>query len=173
MSFGPVKVGDARVKLDLNDYKVEKEFKNRLIKAKFVPNSEQWVRDANNLLTPRARLAIMIYKTEPNVHIEFHNRTIVPQRRGKHFYAEIYVNLFDPDVLKIVENNTVVEKLHTYTDIKDKSKNTIMIDYSCSRYGLKISGLNDEYVSVGWKKPGPGDMNAPTWPLLGLQLMLK
>ena len=149
VSFGPVRIGDSRVKADLADFKVEREYKNRIVKADFIPGSVQWVRDSSNLLTPRARIGILIYKSTPDVHVEYHGRIIAPQKQGNHFYVEIYVNLFDPGVLKVVDNNTVIEKLHTYSDIQNKHKNTKLIDYSCVRYALKLSGLDDEYVSVG------------------------
>ncbi|MCO4794878.1 MAG: hypothetical protein KC493_14255 [Bacteriovoracaceae bacterium] len=177
VSFGPVRIGESRVKADLADFKIEQEFKNRLIKASFIKSSIQWVRDDHNLLTPRARLGILIYKTNSNIHLEYHGRVIIPQKQGKYHYIEIYINLFDPGVLKIVEDNTVIEKLHTYTDISDKTKNTKMVDFSCVRYGLKITGLNDEYVSVGCRieRTGVWGQEKPylavTWSATNIELV--
>lgn len=177
VSFGPVRIGKSRVEADLRDFKIESEFKNRIVKAGFIKDSVQWVRDSFNLLTPRARIGIIIYKTDPDVHIEYNGRVIIPQKRGKNFYLEIYVNLFDPGVLKVVDKNTVIEKLHTYTNIIDKKKNTKLIDFSCVRYGLRITGLEDEYVSVGCRMEKIGTWGhekpylAVTWSATNVELI--
>lgn len=177
VSFGPVQIGDSRVPLDLADFKVEKEFKNRFVKASFIKGSDQWVRNSNNLLTPRARLGILIYKKSPNIHVEYLGRTIIPQKEGEHFYVELFVNLFDPGIIRIIENNSTIEKLHTYSEIKDKSKNTKLIDFSCVRYGLNIKGMDDEYMSVGCRLERIGTWGSEkpylevTWSATNIQLI--
>ncbi len=149
VSFGPVQIGDSRVPLELNDFKVEKEFKSPFVKSNLIKGSVQWIRSSSNLLTPRARMGIHILKNQNNIHIEFGGKNVIPQKRGKYLYTELFVNLFDPGVIKIVQSNTVIEKLHTFSEIIDKKKNTKLIDYSCVRYGLNIKGLDDVYMSVG------------------------
>lgn len=149
VSFGPVQVGTSRIPLDLKDFKVEKEYKSPFIKAHLIEGSVQWIRDKSNLLTPRARMAINILKAKNNIHLEFLGKNVIPQKKGKYLYTEIFVNLFEPAVIKIIQSNTVLEKIHTFSEIKDKSKNTKLVDYSCVKYGLKITGLDDVYMSVG------------------------
>jgi hypothetical protein len=149
VSFGPVQVGKSRITLDLKDFKVEKEFKNPFVKANLITGSVQWIRDNNNLLTPRARMGIHILKDSNNIHVEFLGKNVIPQKKGKYLYTELFVNLFDPGVIKIIQSNTVLDKLHLYSEIIDKKKSTKLIDYSCVKYGLNIKGLDDVYMSVG------------------------
>jgi hypothetical protein len=148
-SFGPVQVGGSRIVLDLNDFKVENELKSPYVKSNFIKGSVQWVRNSSNLLTPRARLAVHILKKKYNIHLEYLGRNVIPQKKGNYLYTEIFVNLFSPGVLKIVQSNTVLEKINVFSEIIDKKKKTKLIDYSCVRYGLSIEGLDDVYMSVG------------------------
>ena len=61
ISFGQVKVGEHRIPIDLRDFKVIINTDQIKIKANFLKKSVQWIRTANNLLQPRARLGIRIY----------------------------------------------------------------------------------------------------------------
>jgi len=39
---------------------------------------------------------------------------IIPQKEAKYFYVELFINLFNPGIIKIIENNTTIETYHTY-----------------------------------------------------------
>jgi len=150
LSFGPVKTGDSRINLSLRDFDVKPiSLKGVEIKSSFIRNSTQWVRTAQNLLVPRARLAIMIMDQTPNIHIVYKGQAIIPENRGKHLYTEIFVDLFGLEDAKVMSGNKELSHIEVTAKKPKKGKKTKLIDYSCSRSGIQITGLDDQYMSVG------------------------
>lgn len=177
ISFGPVHIGNSRIILNLQDFKVAKKLNSDIVTVKFIENSVQWIRNKNNLLTPRARVGIFIKTDSEALHLKYHGRSIIPQTQGQQFYAEFYVDLFDSSLIEVIDRNNIIDKLYVYSDIKNQSQNTKLIDYSCVKYRLEITGMNDDYVSVGCRleKVGSWGNERPflevTWTATNIKLI--
>ncbi|OUR97312.1 hypothetical protein A9Q84_13385 [Halobacteriovorax marinus] len=149
-SFGPVEIGKARNSINLRDFKLTHRRNGKVARARFVKGSVQWVRDENNLLSPRARVAIKV-KKKNDIFIKYKGSGIIPVDKLKHVYTEIYVNLFDPKVIEVFMGPKLIETI-TISAKKAKRKNaqkSKLIDYSCVPYSLDILGLEGEYYSIG------------------------
>jgi len=150
ISFGEVSVGASRVPIKLSDFKLFGIKKNKNVKAFFIKNSVQWIRTKNNLLVPRARIALKArhYK---NIHFKYLGQTIIPVfKHNKYHYSEIFMSLFEPGILKVYEGSNLVEEISLKAKKISKVKKDVrLIDYSCARYNVEVTGLENEYFSLG------------------------
>ena len=149
ISFGPVKLGESRIPINLHDFEIIKKDSSEGIFAAWVKDSVQWVRTENNLLTPRARMGFKINSEHPNIHFKYAGKTILPERRSTYYYAEIYVNLFNPGDLFIHKGKNRIATVGLRAKTKKRRGKAHVIDYSCSRYNLVFEGLEDEFMSLG------------------------
>ncbi len=149
LSFGPVNIGESRIPIELKDFKLRlKKFKKHRIKVKFIKESVQWVRTEANLLTPRARVAFSLPSNK--FYLNYNGQSIILEKRKNKYYSEIYIPLFNPGKITVYKENEKYSEVVVRSNFKDqKNKPNKMIDYSCSRYNLNISGLEDDYISIG------------------------
>jgi hypothetical protein len=149
ISFGPVNLGNSRIPLNLGDFNISVSDHNEDFKAIFVRDSVQWVRTENNLLIPRARLGLIFSDITKTFHIQHHGETIIPQLRKNQYYTEIFINLFNPTAVHIKSGQTNYSSVVVTAKPVEKGKKSHLIDYSCSRNQIKITGLDDQYISLG------------------------
>lgn len=149
LSFGPVKTGESRINLDLRDFDVQPHSQGADIKASFIVGSVQWIRTEQNLLMPRARLAIIIKNHPADVHILYQGQAVIPENRGNYLYTEIFIDLFSPADAEIKSKNRRIGQITVEAKKTKKTAKTQLIDYSCSRNGITIEGLDDQYLSLG------------------------
>ncbi len=149
ISFGDVSIGANRIPIKLSDFKLFGKNKNKNIKAFFIKNSVQWVRTKNNLLVPRARIALK-GRHFKNIHFKYLGQTIIPVfKHKKYHYSEIYMGLFNPGKLEVYEGENLIEIISLKAKKTTKLKDAKLIDYSCSRYNVQVRGLENEYFSLG------------------------
>lgn len=149
-SFGKFSLGESRIQVELSDFVIQTTSPDVI--AKWVPDSVQWMRNDNNLLVPRALLKIIIKQSEPRIHLDYKNSTILPfKKNDTSFETEIYIDLFSPDVASIYSGNNLLDKITIEARATQNARSKQLIDYSCSPYDLKIDGIDTEYLSVGCK----------------------
>lgn len=158
ISFGDVQIGADRINLILEDFKVSiKQKANIPIKAELAPGSVQWIRDASsNLLIPRARLQIDVGSLSSTIAGKYSNEIVIPEKTKKGSSFDLYVNLFNPDLVIIKRGTEIIGEVGIKVDdisqkIKARNQKTKLIDYSCTRYRLDFKGLEHEYMSIGCK----------------------
>ncbi|MDO9183085.1 MAG: hypothetical protein Q7U04_11785, partial [Bacteriovorax sp.] len=149
ISFGKFTIGESRVHADLNDFLIHTHQPE--VMAVWVPDSVQWIRNENNLLVPRALLKIMIKKDLNLIHISYHDTVVFPVKRKKIVVTEIYVDLFNPDIVSIYAGKTLLDKIVIEASSAINARSKQLIDYSCAPYNLKIEGIDSEYLSIGCK----------------------
>ena len=149
LSFGPVKTGDSRINLSLKDFDIKPITNGVEVKSSFIRGSTQLVRTEQNLLVPRARLAIKVMNQTPNVHILYKGQAIIPENRGDHLYTEIFVDLFGLEDSKVMSGKKELAHIEVSAKKPKAGTKTKLIDYSCSRNGISVQGLDDQYISVG------------------------
>lgn len=151
ISFGKVTVGDNRLKLSVNDFKVKINLtKNISSKVILKKGSVQWIRIEDVLLTPRARMAIYLKGDASDFHIKYRGQSILMQQEERLAVTEFYVSLFQFDKAQIYYKGKNIGYISFHaTKIKGNYKTTHLIDYSCSKNNIKIKGMDNEYISLG------------------------
>ena len=151
-------VAENRIEINLSDFKLK--FNHPDIEAHFIENSVKWVRNDANLLTPIALIRLIFLpnlRTE-TLFIRNKNHKYFATTTSGHSILDISIDLFNPSVIEIYEGAKLIETVSIETKSLLTSQNKIreeknlakqLIDYSCSPYNLEISGLDDDYLSVG------------------------
>jgi hypothetical protein len=162
ISFGPVQIGQSNSKIELSDFSIKKKQLQERVEASFVKGSVQWIRTDGNLLAPRVLLAIKIYTKSEGLHLKYQGSSIIPERQKDYLHTEIYVSLFNPSRISFSQGGK--PRGYIYIQAKSNSNNglTQHIDYSCARYNLQISGLEDEYLSAGCMLERKGEFGSET-----------
>lgn len=167
-NFAKFSIGDSRIQVDLNDFYIHNNHPK--IKASWVPDSVQWIRNENNLLVPRALLKILINTNDSVVHVDYNNSIIIPFRGiNKVYETEIYVDLFNPGVILVISGKEVLDKIIIDAKEAKDARSKQLIDYSCSPYDLKIDGIDTEYLSIGCKMNRLGKLG-DNYPLLEITM---
>lgn len=147
VSFGPVKIGEKRIKIDLNNFQIQATKNSSYIKARIIKGTTQWIRTKENFLSPRVLVSISV-KSDKTVSLEHHGKNIILQgesvKNGK-----LYLNIFNPQEIKVFVGNEMVDQLILSSNVKLANRRGHLIDYSCSRYGIEVEGLDDQYLSLG------------------------
>ncbi|MCB9060204.1 MAG: hypothetical protein H6622_01615 [Halobacteriovoraceae bacterium] len=149
LSFGPVRVGESRIPINIEDFSHIVKSSKYKIQAKFEKNSVQWIRNEHNLLTPRARFSIKIFHPDKKLLIQYLGRTITLQKSEHYLKTDIYVPLFTPSTINIFEQSKNVAQITFHSRPPIDKTETKLIDYSCIRYKLNFEGIENDYVSVG------------------------
>lgn len=152
IAFGKVTVGDERVKLKVKDFKIKLRL-NENIKSKVIlkKRSIQWIRVEDVLLTPRARIAIYFRGKAQDFTLNYRGKSILMQQSKKSIaQTEFYVSLFQFDKIDIIKKGQKIGDISFYAKKnKNKKRNPALIDYSCSRNGISITGMENEFISLG------------------------
>lgn len=152
VSFGPVNLGEARIPIQIDDFKILIKGDSSKISAKILPNSLQWVRlTDSNILTPRARVAVLIDLPSNSTHLRYSDQPILLQEKlsSQTSYTELYISLFQPDHIQVIHEGKNIAEIYLVQHRLSTAKNSHLIDYSCAPYHLEISGLDKEYISIG------------------------
>jgi hypothetical protein len=149
ISFNKFSIGKSRIEVDLSDFIIHT--KNADIRATWVPNSVQWIRNENNLMIPRALLKIFIKNNIDVVHLNYNNQTVFPAKKKGYVTSEIYLNLFNPENISVYSGKEILDTISVEAKAVTSARSKQFIDYSCSPYNLQINGLDSEYLSVGCK----------------------
>lgn len=148
LSLDNLPKGEHRINFTRKDFKIVIDnSKDIKIKAILDKNSFEWVRVENKYLLPKARIKIKIGQEAQKLHLRYKNKTIHFQQGKKSAFSEVYISLFEKDNIQIMHGNLNVATISIKpTHLK---KQSILIDYSCSRNGIKIEGLANEHISLG------------------------
>lgn len=149
-------IGESRIKLDQSEFAIKNTDSN--IEVHFISDSVQWIRNEANLLVPRSMVGITIKNNDHNIILHYLNKTIIPVKHEQNFYTELYVDLFNPNVIEVYRANQIIDRITFVSKGTKDAKSKQLIDYSCVPYQLNIEGIDDEYLSVGCKMEAIGKM---------------
>ena len=116
------------------------------IKTVIDKNSLQWVR-YNNLLLPTVRIKFKLNTSSNDLSLAYKNEIYHFQQNSKSSYIEIIYSLFEKHSLKIYKSNELIYTVDL--NLKQKDSPQVLIDYSCSRNNINITGLVNEYLVIG------------------------
>jgi hypothetical protein len=147
ISFGPVQIGEKRIKINLDNFQVKATKNTDIIKARIIKGTTQWIRTKENFLSPRVLVSISV-KSQKTVSLKHHGKNLILQgdsvKNGK-----LYLNIFDPQEIKVFVGNEQIDQLILNSNVKLSNKKGHLIDYSCSYFGIDVQGLDDQYLSLG------------------------
>lgn len=149
-------IGESRIKLDQSEFTIKNSDPN--IAVNFISDSDQWIRNEANLLVPRSMVGITIKNSDHNIILHYLSKTIIPVKHEASFYTELYVDLFNPNVIEVYRGNQIIDRITFVSKGTKDAKSKQLIDYSCVSYQLNIEGIDDEYLSVGCKMEAVGNM---------------
>lgn len=158
ISMGRLTIGEKRLDLDLSKLKTTKINNNKNVSIKVLKSSVQWVRETGNILSPRAMVAINI-KSSKSVSIRYENQIIIPQGEEEKS-SFIYIDLYAPKSVEIYEEEKSIETINFDLKIKSSQKLGHIIDYSCAKYKIEISGLDEDYLSLGCTAEKMGEIGS-------------
>ncbi|MAZ47956.1 MAG: hypothetical protein CME65_05295 [Halobacteriovoraceae bacterium] len=117
------------------------------VRAMIDPSSINWFRFEDILLIPMARIKIRTKRVPPAAFITYKERTLNFQHSEKYSYAELNISLFENQPIEI----KLFDKVLSIIDVQFRTpkKPKVLVDYSCSRNGIQIEGLENEYFSIG------------------------
>ncbi len=168
-NLGRFSIAESRIKLNLSDFVIHSQ--NPDIETKWETDSLQWIRNESNLLVPRALLQIVIKKDDAKTYIDYQKKTILPYKKNHFVETEVYIDLFNPDLVFIYSGNNLIDKISISSQVTPSLNFKQLVDYSCSPYEVKVEGVDDEYLSIGCKMNRVGK----TWnerPLLEVTISL-
>jgi hypothetical protein len=141
---GPIVVGEDHPLFDLGSFPASVSGSSA-VEASWVEGSVKWARGADALALPQARLRVFVKAAPERVALFFHGRTAFFQADGEGAATEIFVPLFENAKLEVDIDGK------RGADIKISARPTSgghAVDHSCSPWALKISGLDDSFLSA-------------------------
>lgn len=149
INIGPIQIGKSTIPIDLGSFRLLKTMASKNVRAGILKDSLEWPKDDNNLLTPVVRLKIITQSQKSLTYI-YGDEKIIPQLSAKDLSeSEIKINLLSPKEIQIFEDKKLIELLKLVTNPKLKKSESHLIDNSCTKYNLQITGLENEFISVG------------------------
>jgi hypothetical protein len=150
ITFGPVNLAEERIAVDLKSFKIKQEGRYK-VSALLIPNTVQWVRLDKSLLVPRALMNVS-FSAPPSHEFswEYAHQKIIPlyNEKTKKYHARVFISLFESLPLELYEGKTVATTLRIEPAPQKQSH---LIDYSCAPYSLEVTGLSDDFLSMGCK----------------------
>lgn len=146
-----LEIGETRIPYNHKDIDIDIKVYNSDYQVKAILDrySFEWVRYDNILLIPRARMKMRVNNPDANLHIVYKDVITNFQQSKKNSYSELYYSLFERKKIKIYNKEELIAEIST--SFKDHKKERLLIDYSCSRNGIKIEGLDKEHMAIGCK----------------------
>lgn len=161
ISFGDVFVADKRMDLTIKDFSLKTNLPNWLThRVRFKKQSIQWVRYDNVLLMPRARIAVYFKEDAKNIHLKYRKHSINLQQSQLVAHTEFFVSLFQQDEIVVYFQGKEVGSIWTVAKKPNKKRNTLLIDYSCSKYKIEVENLENEFTSLGCRTRRVGSIGS-------------
>lgn len=145
-SFGDVEIGEERLPLKISDFQISSN--NKDFNVKLMKGSIEWVRIQEIMLIPRAKIQVYT-SNQSSYYIRYANRNLNFQKYKSKSFVQFYIPLYQTGEIEIFKG---VDKVASITLIAKKlpsSRKNILVDYSCSRKGVKVIAPEGELISVG------------------------
>ena len=159
LSFGPVLIGEERIKIDLSEFPLLVEGATAPVEAKWIEESVQWVRLKNNLMLPRARMKIVAKVDASRISLQYLDKVISLQGADGVSETELYFSLFHPGIIQVYVDGKPSGKIVLRAMSRSKTnEKRHLIDYSCAPWLLEVKGVDNEFISVSCQMIRVGKM---------------
>jgi hypothetical protein len=158
ITYGDVAIGESKIPLKATDFSIKIKLKGYKATAKLNDSSIQWVRVDQILLKPRIRLNIKINDASNNIHLSYDNQSILVHHTKDYGEAEFYFSLFQPENVLIYEGSEIIGSVEIAPKQNLNKRQTHVIDNTCARYKIKITGMDNEFLTMGCRAHRIGKM---------------
>lgn len=141
--------GKSRIQLSSEQFDVIVSAAPLQVNARLVPKSINWARVNESLLVPSALLEIDLPWDGGAIVAQYKNFAHIFQMDGGLARVRLEVDLFDTDPIELFNGEKMVATLKIRAKPAFPEKDHLQVDWSCSPFGLKVTGLDDQFVSVG------------------------
>jgi hypothetical protein len=149
--FGPLPIiGEERPKLGLDEFSLRVDSSARAVEVVWAPDSLQWIRRADGLVVPRARLRVRAAdRAALDVGADYRGRRypFAAERDGS-ASSEFFVDLFDAAPVVLLQDGAEIGRVAVDPRPKAARGARHMIDYSCAPFGASLEGADDLFASV-------------------------
>lgn len=152
LSFGPVQIGEKRLPLTVDNFEVKIRLnEGRPVKAFLMGDTLQWIREQNVLLSPRMMVKVVVKGDAGSFYLRYQDKPVLFQKvKDVGGVAQFFIPLFAYSPIEIIEKGNKIGEIWVLAKRQEnKGKSLHLIDYSCAPYNISISGLDDEYISMG------------------------
>ncbi len=149
LTVGPVNSGASRIELTTGQFDVIVNAAPLEVEARLIPHSIRWARVYESLLAPRALLEVTLPRNAGAITARYKDATHVFQMDGGLARARLYVALLDTAPVELFDGGKAVGSLRVRAKPVPPGAERLQVDWSCSPYGLSVTGLQDQFVSVG------------------------
>lgn len=148
LNLGKAPLGESRLQFSKKDLTLNiKAFTKKKILALIDYESLEWVRFEETLLIPKIRIKLKILSSDNSLRLEYKNQSWNFQSSKNASYSEIYYSLYENDNIKIKTGKKLVGEVGI--NFKPNRNQKLIIDYTCSRNAIEISGLENEAFTIG------------------------
>jgi hypothetical protein len=151
IAIGPlVLVGEDHPAPDLADFPATVESTGAAVSARWIPGSVKWVRSADGLALPRARLRIAVEAPPERLLLRWRGRAVVFQAGESGAFVEIFVPLLEGGLARLEVDGRPAAGIRIAAKAEPTGPPSVRhaIDHSCSPWNVSIKGLDDAYLSM-------------------------
>lgn len=110
----------------------------------------KWERTKQNLLLPFLKIRLKTSNNQKShLYYRYKGVTYLPQISDLEEFTDLDFSVFDPEKVEVFHEGSKVGDVGVHGLTKERINNTVLIDYSCSGYNLRVSGLGEGFLSVG------------------------
>ncbi len=151
VAIGPLMLtGDDHPNPELADFAVIVGSSKLDVEARWVEKSVKWLRAKDGLPVPRARLSITVKAAPERLLLRWRGRAVQFQGGPEGSSAEIFVPLLDGDEARLEVDGKPASSIKISPRPASASAVNARhaIDHTCSAYRIRVSGLDDAYLSM-------------------------
>jgi hypothetical protein len=151
IAIGPlVLVGEDHPAPDLNDFPATVESDSGTVEARWIERSVKWVRAADGLALPRARLRIVVHAAPERALLHWRGQAVAFQDGTEGAYAEIFVPLLEGGEARVEVDGRPAGRVKIAVKPVPTGSPSVRhaIDHSCSPWRISIKGLDDAYLTM-------------------------
>ncbi len=110
----------------------------------------KWERTKQNLLLPFLKIRLKTSNNQKShLHYRYKGVTYLPHISDLEEFTDLDFSVFDPEKVEVFHEGSKVGEVGVHGLTKERINNTVLIDYSCSGYNLRVFGLDEGFLSVG------------------------
>jgi hypothetical protein len=145
-----VLVGEDHPAPDLTDFPAAVESDKGAVEARWIERSVKWVRAADGLALPRARLRIVVHAPPERALLRWRGQAVAFQDGPDGAFAEIYVPLLEGGEARVEVDGRAAGRVTVAAKGAPTGAPSLRhaIDHSCSPWNISIKGLDDAYLSM-------------------------
>ena len=151
IAFGSlVLVGEDHPAPDLSDFPATVEGDTATVEARWIERSVKWVRTADGLPLPRARLRVVVHAVPERAILRWRGRAVPFQEGTDGAFTEIFVPLLEGGEARVDLDGRPAARIKIAAKRVPTGSPSVLhaIDHSCSPWNVSIKGLDDSYLSL-------------------------